>query len=47
MAGINQREYQAVILGALLHDIGSRLVGDTGKGELTSVNVYNTGDHYG
>ena len=31
MSGFNQREYQTVILGALLHDAISRLVGDGGK----------------
>ncbi|GBE00876.1 hypothetical protein BMS3Abin08_00299 [bacterium BMS3Abin08] len=32
MTGFNQREYQTVIPGALLHDIEYRLVGGVGKG---------------
>jgi hypothetical protein len=31
MAEFNQREYQAVILGALLHVNRSRIFGDVGK----------------
>jgi hypothetical protein len=31
MVEINQREYQAVILGALLHVRRARFIGDVGK----------------
>ena len=31
MVEINQKEYQTVILGALLHVARSRIVGDAGK----------------
>jgi hypothetical protein len=31
IAGFNQREYQTVILGALLHADRSRIFGDAGK----------------
>lgn len=33
MSNFNQREYQTVILGALLHVVRSRPVGDVGKEE--------------
>ncbi len=36
MAEFNQREYQAVILGALLHVVRSRLVGDVGEGGINA-----------
>ncbi len=45
MDSFNQKEYQTVILGALLHVLGSRLVRDVE--ELISVLIYSTGDHYG